>query len=164
MGSSTNFTLSKGTATRCSPTPRKPPTPSTTALMLPLLSVSMSLIDPRLSLLSLYTLKPTSLDARQLPLNADVSAAAVVARSVFADVGGLCADGLCANATVASSAEPARPAMTYLANISVLPHFRNALGKPVTSTSVPHISLETLGLQSHVQTRFASARPAPLAN
>src|SRR5712691_2961754 len=165
MGSSTNFTLSRGTATRCSPTPRKPPTPSTTALILPLLSVSMSLIDPRLSLLSLYTLKPTSFDVRQLPLRVDVSAgAAVVARSVFADEDGLCADGLCANATLASSAEPARPAMAYLANISVLPQFRNALGKPVTSTSGPHISLGTVGMQSRVETHFASARPAHLAN
>src|SRR5882724_1278454 len=122
MGSSTNFTLSRGTATRCSPTPRKPPTPSTIPLMLPLLSVSMSLIDPRLSLLSLYTLIPISFDVRQLPLKVEVSdaGAAVVAWSVFADVDGLCADGLCANATLASSAEPARPAMAYLANMWVL--------------------------------------------
>jgi hypothetical protein len=42
--------------------------------------------------------------------------AAVVAWSVFADE-----DGVCANATLASSTEPARPAMVYLANISVSP-------------------------------------------
>jgi hypothetical protein len=33
--------------------PRKPPTPSTTSLMLPLLSISRSLIKPTLSLASL---------------------------------------------------------------------------------------------------------------
>src|SRR6266404_8907453 len=48
MGSLTNLILSSGTATRCSPTPRKPPTPITTALMFPLLSVNRSLIEPRL--------------------------------------------------------------------------------------------------------------------
>src|SRR4051812_49754387 len=81
-GSSTNFTLSIGTATRCSPTPRKPPTPITTALMSPLLSVRRSLIDPRLSLLSLYTFRPTSFEARQLPLNDELSDAAAGAAVV----------------------------------------------------------------------------------
>src|SRR6478609_9396369 len=52
-GSFTNLILSNGTAIRRSPTPRKPPTPITTALMLPSLSVSRSLIEPRLSLASL---------------------------------------------------------------------------------------------------------------
>ena len=52
-GVSTNLIWSKDTATRCSPTPSRPPTPSTTALMFPLLSVSRSLIVPMLSLLSL---------------------------------------------------------------------------------------------------------------
>jgi len=70
--------------------------------MSPLLSVKRSLIDPRLSLLSLYTFRPTSFDVRQLPLSAEVSegaaVVAVVAWSVFAD-------GLCAKATFASSAE-----------------------------------------------------------
>src|SRR4029079_12916443 len=153
MGSSVNFTLSKGTATRCSPTPRKPPTPSTTALISPFLSASRSLIDPRLSLLSLYTLKPTIFDVRQLPFNDEVSAGAtVVALSVFAE--SVVADGLCANATLASSAEPARPAMVYLANISVLPQFRNVLGKPVTSTSVPPISSGTIGTKQSCHARL----------
>src|SRR6516165_3049806 len=48
-GWSTNLTLSNGTATRCSPMPRKPPTPSTTALMFPLLSINRSLMVPMLS-------------------------------------------------------------------------------------------------------------------
>src|SRR5689334_6312950 len=124
-GSSTNFTLSSGTATRCSPTPRKPPTPITTPLMSPLLSVSRSLIDPRLSLESLYTFRPTSLEARQLPLNDVVSDAAAGAALVALSVFALFVLGLCANATLASNAEPATPAMAYLANISVLPQFRN---------------------------------------
>ena len=38
-GSFTNRTLSNGTATRCAPTPRTPPSLITTDLMLPLLSV-----------------------------------------------------------------------------------------------------------------------------
>src|SRR6185312_15634692 len=116
-GSSTNFTLSIGPATRCSPTPRKPPTPITTALMSPLLSVRRSLIDPTFSLLSLYTFNPTSFDVRQLPFSDEVSegaaGAAVVAVSVFAE-------GLCANATFASSADAATPATAYLVNMSVL--------------------------------------------
>src|SRR5688500_9238539 len=86
--------------------------------MSPLLSVSRSLIDPRLSLLSLYTFRPTSFEVRQLPLNDEVSdaaaGAAVVALSVVAE--GLC----CANATLASSAEAARPATAVLVNMSVL--------------------------------------------
>src|SRR5260221_211382 len=52
-GSLTNLILSNGMATRCSPTPRKPPTPITTALIFPFLSIKRSLIEPRLSLLSL---------------------------------------------------------------------------------------------------------------
>src|SRR5689334_14184942 len=96
--------------------PRKPPTPITTALMLPLLSVSMSLIEPILSLLSLYTLRPTIFDARQVPWNdEDMSDAVAGAGALSAG-----AVGDCANATVASNAEPARPAMVYLANIRVL--------------------------------------------
>src|SRR3954447_19175595 len=100
--------------------PRKPPPPITTALMLPLLSTSMSLIEPILSLLSLYTFRPTIFEARQLPWNdegveelseAVAGAGAVRSAGVVGD---------CANATVASNAEPARPAMVYLANIWVL--------------------------------------------
>src|SRR4051812_7842412 len=53
MGSLTNLTLSSGTATRCEPTPKNPPTLITVALMLPLLSISRSLIEPRLSSLAL---------------------------------------------------------------------------------------------------------------
>ena len=59
------------------------------------------------------------------PAGADVIA--VVALSVLAE--SVVAEGLCANATLASSAEPARPAMVYLANISVLPQFRKRVGK-----------------------------------
>src|SRR5690242_11391701 len=94
--------------------------------MLPLLSVRRSLIDPRLSLLSLYTFRPTSFEDRQLPLNDEVSdaaaGAAVVARSVVAE-------GLCANATLASIAEAARPTTAYLVNISGSPHFRKRMEK-----------------------------------
>src|SRR3954452_11275642 len=104
--------------------------------MSPFLSVRRSLIDPRLSLLSLYTFRPTSFEARQLPLNDELSdaaaGAAVVARSVVAE-------GLCANAALASIAEAARPTTAYLVNISGSPHFRNALRNPVTSTSVPRV-------------------------
>jgi hypothetical protein len=74
-------------------------------------------MDPTFSLLSLYTFNPTSFDVRQLPLSDDISdlaaGAAVVAVSVFAE-------GVCANATLASSAEAATPVTAYLANISVL--------------------------------------------
>src|SRR6476619_1332727 len=97
-------------ATRCSPTPRKPPTPITTALMSPLLSISRSLIDPRLSLESLYTFKQAIFEARQLLLKdvvSDAVAGVAVALSVFA----LFVLGVCAKATLASSAEPATPAM-----------------------------------------------------
>src|ERR1700676_5009592 len=52
-GSLTNLTFSNGMATKCSPTPRKPPTPITTALIFPSFSVRRSLIEPMLSLLSL---------------------------------------------------------------------------------------------------------------
>src|SRR4029453_13398376 len=95
--------------------------------MLPLLSVKRSLIDPRLSLLSLYTFRPTSFEDRQLPLNDEVSdaaaGAAVVARSVVAE-------GLCANTTLASIAEAARPKTAYLVNISGSPHLKKRWEKP----------------------------------
>src|SRR5689334_15405018 len=147
-GSSTNFTLSIGTATRCSPTPRKPPTPITTALMLPLLSVSRSLMDPTFSLLSLYTFRPASFEVRQVPWNDEVSdavaGAAVVARSVLAD-DGVCADGLCANAALASMTEAATPATAYLVNISVLLS-SYPLRKPVIATSVPPVPRGTRAL------------------
>src|SRR5215216_5557354 len=130
MGSLTNLTLSRGTATRCSPMPRKPPTPITTALMLPLLSVSMSLIEPILSLLSLYTLRPTIFEARQVPwYDEDMSDAVAGAGALPVSAGAV---GDCANATVASNAEPARPAMVYLANIRVLLSSESVLGKPAT--------------------------------
>src|SRR5262249_31121477 len=52
-GWSTNLIFSNGIATRCSPMPRKPPTPITTALMLPLLSINSSLMAPMFSSLLL---------------------------------------------------------------------------------------------------------------
>jgi len=64
-----------------------------------------------------------------------------VALSVFA----LFVLGVCANATLASSAEPATPAMAYLANISVLLSSEIELGKPATSASVPRVAHGTIG-------------------
>src|SRR4051812_25079616 len=47
--------------------------------------------------------------------------------------------GDCANATVANNAEPARPAMVYLANIRVLLSLKSVPRKPATRTTVPPI-------------------------
>ena len=47
-GSSTNFSLSMETAMSCSPMPRNPPTPMTTAATLPFLSRISSLMSPSL--------------------------------------------------------------------------------------------------------------------
>src|SRR3981081_883522 len=119
-------------ATRCSPTPRKPPTPITTALMFPVLSVNRSLIEPRLSLLSLSTLTPTTFDARQLPWNdeSDAAAGATLARSVVAV-------GFCANATVASKADPTRPAVIYFASMWCLPVIELVGRKHADASGVP---------------------------
>jgi hypothetical protein len=90
--------------------------------MSPLLSVSKSLIDPMLSLLSLYTFSPTSFEVRQLPFIVDIS----VVADVVIDVEGAAlvvvsvAGGVCANATLASSAEAATPATAVFIDILVL--------------------------------------------
>ena len=52
-GSSINFSLSMVTAMSCSPMPKKPPTPITTACTLPSLSRISSLMSPSFSLASL---------------------------------------------------------------------------------------------------------------
>src|SRR6185437_12187000 len=66
-GWSTHVSLSKATATLCSPKPRKPPTPRTTFATLPDRSKIMSLMSPIFSFASLYTATPASLDARHSP-------------------------------------------------------------------------------------------------
>jgi hypothetical protein len=71
----------------------------------------------------LYTLSPTSFEVRQLPFIVDISVVADVVIGVAGAalvVVSVVADGVCANATLASSAEAAAPATVVFINISVL--------------------------------------------
>jgi hypothetical protein len=65
----------------------------------------------------LYTLRPASFDARQVPWNdddvMDVDDAAASAFSALSEV----AVGVCANAALASSKEPAKPATMDVFNM-----------------------------------------------
>jgi hypothetical protein len=66
----------------------------------------------------LYTLRPASFDARQSPWNDEVDTLDAAGAGPALSV--VLAEGVCANAALASMAEPARAAMVYLANIQVL--------------------------------------------
>src|SRR5258705_6155810 len=64
-------------------------------------------------------MRPTIFDARQLPWNDESDAAAGAGAGLALSV---VAVGFCATATVASNADPTRPAVIYFANIWVLPN------------------------------------------
>src|SRR5262245_9398430 len=105
--------------------PRKPPTPITAILTLPLLSISRSLIEPMFSLASLYTLMPSILDVRHSPDAVVVVVVAVTAGAALSVV----VVGDCANATVARSAVPARPAAIDFINMLSSPSAENLCGE-----------------------------------
>src|ERR1700687_1102508 len=90
----------------------------------------------------------------------DAVAGAMLARS-------LVVVGVCANATVASNAEPITPAVIYFTDIWFLPDMKSMQEKPATASAVPsagHIRARDLGdLSSSTELRRRHARDAGLS-
>ena len=89
------FSASNGMATFFSPTPRKPPTPTTTAWTLPSLPISTSLMSPILTVI------------RAVDAGADQLGRAPVGRLLLLDEAVLVRSARCSYAGAASSALPA---------------------------------------------------------